>query len=85
MQPRVTDELAAGGLREFGNPFLRCNQWLAPFFAEDPRVYLLTGLNTDGLDLVMHVRNHMMGAITSTHYSGDGRNIGIDIRQNFGR
>src|SRR5438128_5384749 len=77
------DELATRCFDQFRDPFLRSNEWLSPFFTKDAWALCVLGLSANRFDFMLHLDDDLLAALRNTHYSGDRRNIGVDVGQSL--
>jgi nitrogen fixation protein NifU and related proteins len=80
---RLSDEFASCGAHQFRHPWLRRDQWLTPFFAEDTGSGCAIGLRTDCLDLRLHIGDHLRATFGRTDDPGNRRNVGVNVSQRF--
>src|SRR5579864_304703 len=77
--PRTADEGSAGCLHQFGDPWLRGNQGLAPFLTEYARARRAGSLLAGGRDVLLHFLDRFFATLEFAHDSRDGGNVGVDV------
>ena len=74
-------KLTSGSVNEFGNPGLRCDEGLSPFFTENFRTSQSRSSGADLFDLLLHLQDHCFTAFTGADRACDRG----DIRTNIGK
>src|SRR3954451_2926431 len=81
----LSDEDSTCGIDEFGDPGLRSDQRLAPFFTEDARPRSAGCALTNCFYGSLHLCDDFLSAIGHSHDSGDGGYVSVDVVQVFRR
>lgn len=79
-----SDELAACGVDQLGDPGLGCDQRLTPFFAENARAGFGGGRLADEIDFTLHIGDDAFASFGGGHDSGDGGDVGVDVGEGAG-